>query len=339
MAKRNALLVAIVMVLLLAGLSLWPELVRAESSVSARIGVGFGGHHGGFRGGFHGGIKGGHSGGLRGGFRGGRTFGGRDAGDHASFGHRRGSSKHGLLIGDRFRFKTLRHIDREHGRRSRHLGRGGRHFGGGFGHIGTIGLGRFHLKRRALLGDRFRGDTIRRALHENRRERHRGRPHRDSDGHDAHDFGGHDSKGRDFDAREFRAAAFHRRGWRGHRGWHAGKWLSPWPLVLTYDDPDVIVREVIIPVPIPAARPPEAAAERQRALDPRGRVALVGEGEGIVGDWAAGDVLPHGIPHVTLDPVAYGLPEPPPGQKYVRVGNDVLRIETGSRRIAEVVPR
>jgi Ni/Co efflux regulator RcnB len=59
----------------------------------------------------------------------------------------------------------------------------------------------------------------------------------------------------------------------------------------------------------------------------------------MVGDWAAGDVLPHGIPRVTLDPVAYGLPEPPPGQKYVFVGNDVLRIATVSRRIVEVVSR
>jgi hypothetical protein len=104
---------------------------------------------------------------------------------------------------------------------------------------------------------------------------------------------------------------------------------------------DAVVRDVIVPVviPVPASGPAPAAAVVPSPLDPRGRSNLPGEAARGVGDWAPGDALPEGVPHVTLDPVAYGLPEPPPGEKYARVGNEVLRIDAATRRVAEVVAR
>ena len=83
------------------------------------------------------------------------------------------------------------------------------------------------------------------------------------------------------------------------------------------------------------------AAKGTVEIDPRGRITVVGEDEAEqAGDaWSQGDVLPREVPHITLDYAAYGLPTPSLGEKYARVGNEVLRIDTGSRRIVEVVAR
>ena len=43
------------------------------------------------------------------------------------------------------------------------------------------------------------------------------------------------------------------------------------------------------------------------------------------------------MPYVKLTPEAYGLPEPPPGRIYARIGRDVLIIDPVSRVIEEVV--
>ena len=170
----------------------------------------------------------------------------------------------------------------------------------------------------ALLGDRFRLDQ-RRRLDDAFLSSRQGRD-RDAGKHDRGKWGGK------------------RHGDRFGRRY--GKWLGPAPLLLPYGGADVIVREVVVPVliPVPAPRPAGDAGSAAR-LDPRGRVTLVGDEQGIVGDWAQGDVLPEGVPLVTLDPVAYDLPQPPLGEKYARVGNDVLRIDAGSRRITEIVAR
>ncbi len=66
---------------------------------------------------------------------------------------------------------------------------------------------------------------------------------------------------------------------------------------------------------------------------------MVGDEEQATDDWSPGDVLPDDVPQVTLDYAAYGLPIPPFGEKYARIGNDVLRIDAGTRRITEVVAR
>lgn len=52
---------------------------------------------------------------------------------------------------------------------------------------------------------------------------------------------------------------------------------------------------------------------------------------------APGERLPHGRPHVALDWEDYDLPEPPPGQSYVRFEGAVLLIESATRIVREVV--
>ncbi|HUF56229.1 MAG TPA: RcnB family protein [Thermohalobaculum sp.] len=52
---------------------------------------------------------------------------------------------------------------------------------------------------------------------------------------------------------------------------------------------------------------------------------------------APGQRLPQGRPHVALDWEDYDLPEPPPGQTYVRFDGAVLLIESATRVVREVV--
>lgn len=281
MSKRNALLVAIVAAVVVAVLFLWPERARADFAASVRLGGSVGVHDVGGR--LHRGSS------LRGRLHAGHgaLHGRLHRGGHDFRGHgfRRGhlQSRHGVLLGDRFRLKQQRRVG------------------------GPPAKG-------VLLGDRFRFEQHRRLHHEFRGPDHRRGRH----GHGRHR---HDR----LDRKAFR---------------HGGKWLRPAPLLLPYVGADVIVREVVVPVlvPVPSERPADLSRSPGR-LDPRGRVTLVGEEDGIVGDWAQGDLLPDSVPHVTLDAVAYGLPQPPLGEKYARVGNDVLRIDAGSRRIVEVVAR
>ncbi len=88
------------------------------------------------------------------------------------------------------------------------------------------------------------------------------------------------------------------------------------------------------PAPEPApeeAGPPDPARPGAHAF-PRGAAAPAS-------GYAVGDRLPEDRPHVTLDWRTYGLPEPPAGQIYARVGDAVLLIESATRRVvARVEP-
>jgi Ni/Co efflux regulator RcnB len=88
------------------------------------------------------------------------------------------------------------------------------------------------------------------------------------------------------------------------------------------------------PVPEPAPAPAAAPAE------PRGPLRLrpvrgVAPAEAA---YSLGEALPPNLPHVTLKWQQFDFPEPPPGQLYVRVGNDVLLITTVGRIVKSVVP-
>lgn len=120
-----------------------------------------------------------------------------------------------------------------------------------------------------------------------------------------------------------------------HRAFLAGRFLLPWAPAVPGDDRPVVIVQVMPPAAEPDQPNPPAA--RPEPLDPRGRIKTVGD-EDVVGDaWSEGDLLPDDVPHVTLDHLSYGLPAPPLGEKYARVGNEVLRIDTGSRRVVEIV--
>ena len=299
MSRRNALLAAIAAAIVVAAFFFWPEPARADMGVSARIGGGFGGHDIGSR--LHRGGGGGGGGGFRG---------------KVHFGH---GGVHGRVrLGDDFgRHGSFRH-DRGHRKHGVLLGDRFRDFQ----HRRIIGSR--HAKG-SLLGDRFRFKQQRRLKSE---------------------FGGRDrwreGHGRDWHDRKWHGHEGRGHKWDGHgrhgRGRHVGKFPFAGPVLLPYGGTDVVVREIIVPVPVPAPPQPEAAPE-PAVLDPHGRATLMGDGEGTAGDWAPGDVLPGDLPHVALDPDAYGLPQPPAGEKYARVGNDVLRIEADSRRVTEVVAR
>jgi Ni/Co efflux regulator RcnB len=98
------------------------------------------------------------------------------------------------------------------------------------------------------------------------------------------------------------------------------------------------------PEPAPPAppAPPEVAAPPEPAPppDPRGPLWLT-PARGAAPEaerWQLGEALPPGLPHVTLDWRLHGLPAPPPGRIYVRVGRDVLLITAGERVVELVVP-
>lgn len=91
------------------------------------------------------------------------------------------------------------------------------------------------------------------------------------------------------------------------------------------------------PTPAPPPAPPET--EEAEPLDPRGthRRHLARGAEVDDTTWRPGQVLPPDMPYVKLSPEAYGLPEPPQGRIYARIGRDVLIIDPVSRVIEEVV--
>lgn len=100
----------------------------------------------------------------------------------------------------------------------------------------------------------------------------------------------------------------------------------------------VIVRETVVaPRPAPVAAVPAPPPE---PLDPRGHArTMPARGAGQPREWVLGDVLPAELPHVALEPAAFGLPQPPSGQIYARVEGNVLRIDASTRRIVAVVAR
>lgn len=85
---------------------------------------------------------------------------------------------------------------------------------------------------------------------------------------------------------------------------------------------DVVV-PVPVPVPVPDVRGPRFAPAR--GVLPS------------VPPFAVGQPLPPREPFVTLDWWRFDLPEPPPGQQYVRMGRDVLLIDSTSRMVIELV--
>jgi Ni/Co efflux regulator RcnB len=94
--------------------------------------------------------------------------------------------------------------------------------------------------------------------------------------------------------------------------------------------------------PLEVVAPPVAVAPPEPAPipDPRGPLFLA-PARGVAvdaEDWQVGDVLPAGVPQVTLDWRRYDLPEPPPGRLYARVGRDVLLITASDRVIESVLP-
>lgn len=99
----------------------------------------------------------------------------------------------------------------------------------------------------------------------------------------------------------------------------------------------VIIRETVVTQP---SSPPASVAAPPEPLDPQGRARTL-PARGLVRprEWVLGAALPPDLPHVVLDPAAYGLPQPPAGQLYARADGDVLRIGAGSRRIVAVVAR
>jgi hypothetical protein len=154
------------------------------------------------------------------------------------------------------------------------------------------------------------------------------------------------SDGRDHD--HWHTQRRHRDRWDNHRHRGGFGFRLNWPRSATvlspYSTGRVIERETIIvpqappPAPVTAAPPPVTAAPTASPLDPQGTARTVSaRGEYRPREWVLGAPLPPDLPHVTLDPSAYGLPAPPDGQLYARVEGDVLRIEAGSRRILGVL--
>ncbi len=140
-----------------------------------------------------------------------------------------------------------------------------------------------------------------------------------------------------------------RRDWRGHhrhdrrgrhrhdrRGHHRhdrrGVVLGPFYRV---DRDERAPEVVVVPPPRPAPPEPEPAPVRKPAPppDPRGPLTVPVRGAAAGPVYSVGAPLPPDLPHVTLDWRRYGLPEPPAGLVYARVGRDVLLIDPVSRRV------
>lgn len=106
------------------------------------------------------------------------------------------------------------------------------------------------------------------------------------------------------------------------------------PFFLFPDDDDDDERVILVPVPAPTPRPPEPEAEAARTApppDPRGPAIRRARGAGTDSPVTVGEPLPGNVPHVTLDWRSYGLPEPPAGLVYARVGRDVVLIDPATR--------
>ena len=86
------------------------------------------------------------------------------------------------------------------------------------------------------------------------------------------------------------------------------------------------------PRPTVPAKPAEAADKAPP--NPAGHARLLlARGARHATEIAVGAVLPSGVPHVTLDPVRFGLPTPPPGQIYARVRGQVFLIDQTTRLV------
>lgn len=97
-------------------------------------------------------------------------------------------------------------------------------------------------------------------------------------------------------------------------------------------EPEVVVIERPVPQPAPV---------EPVVLDPQGVARVVpARGRAVAPVvYELGSVLPPDQPHVTLDHRRYGLPTPPVGQIYARLGRDVLRIDAATRQVMAVVAK
>ena len=106
----------------------------------------------------------------------------------------------------------------------------------------------------------------------------------------------------------------------------------PFFLFPRVDDDDDDDRIILVPVPQPQPAAPEPAApEPAPPPDPRGPAIQRARGAAAEDPVVVGEPLPQNVPHVTLDWRSYGLPEPPPGLVYARVGRAVLLIDPATR--------
>lgn len=129
---------------------------------------------------------------------------------------------------------------------------------------------------------------------------------------------------------------------RDDNGWDHGhrhrRHHHPGNDVYIYREPEPMPPPLLRQPPVTPTQPavPKPAVPAQdRPPDPRGP-HFRSFARGAAPDSPAlreGEPLPPGLPHVTLDWRAYGLPEPPPGLVYARVGREVFLIEPATRRI------
>lgn len=108
-------------------------------------------------------------------------------------------------------------------------------------------------------------------------------------------------------------------------------------LLLGDDDEDEPERIVVVPATPAAPEPPPAAAPAAPPPDPRGPRFVPVRGTVSEPAYNVGEPLPDGVPFVTLGWEHYGLPEPPPGLVYARVGRDVVLLDPATRMVTRRV--
>lgn len=104
---------------------------------------------------------------------------------------------------------------------------------------------------------------------------------------------------------------------------------------------DSVREETIVIVNPPAPPPPpepEVVAAPPPPPDPRGPRFAPARGVVPIGPrYVVGSPLPRREPYVALDWRKFELPEPVVGQEYIRLGRDVMLIDSASRVVIEVV--
>jgi Ni/Co efflux regulator RcnB len=92
---------------------------------------------------------------------------------------------------------------------------------------------------------------------------------------------------------------------------------------------------VFVPVPVAIPAPPPRPVIPEPPPDPRGPAARL-PARGVIADrvtLTAGDTIDGGVPLVMLDWRGHALPEPAPGDAWVRLGRQVVLIEIATRRV------